>query len=438
MGKPPRRRVRSVRERQGEDSERLRRRFIRYIHDGRIQLLDCQLNTPTGVKSIEIVQARGLSTDNSVLKVCFNDPDGGGRAPCSKPAVVKIMPHTNEFSAEIEDSPATVEQRVATMFTNEVLVPRLVPNLEMIYGTLQCAATTRLINQFPYLRLRIRYADTRSAGGRMRSEFVAIISEYIHGMSLAKFMERYAEAESVIPREVTRSILFGILSTLAVLQLKYHFMHYDMHANNIMIDTAWPRRGVQVLEWRAPSIHDTMPPDVVPPARRLVREQTFVVPNGPTRGIISKVRDFDFCTVLKRDEDYDFRIENAKVTKGPWAADGVVNAFTPYHDVFRLCIWLVDSPVIDAEAREFLRDALHPDVYNEDDSPNAVHERDMLVESYADSRARGLLKTPDELILFSPYFKKYRRPRHATRPGQEVYRYRFDYGSVHRAHAKIP
>lgn len=231
--------------------------------------------------------------DAEVASLCID-------ASCEKQVIAKVLPIFKRNGSK-RSNPAFVETDMMKLLTEKIILKNKTPNITMYFTSFECSAGSEVFqsNKFISYLLNKKQIDNK---------LIVLIAEFIHGADLNKFMNNRIN-DNPKSTEVMRNILFQIIFTLAVLQKSLHFVHFDLHGGNVLVDKVDPG-GYWSYTIKLPK-HKT--------------KTTFYVPNI---GIQVKLWDFDFATTFKKP-----RIRNSKVFSNKFDRAGIRDEFNPYYDI---------------------------------------------------------------------------------------------------------
>jgi hypothetical protein len=137
---------------------------------------------------------------------------------------LKIIPLDKEYNKDRH--PAKLEIIFLKYFTDNIVKTRISPHIVNYLHSEQINCNSIALKNL-YLKPYIKKDYIRQKG-------LMLVSEYINGKSLNKYMKKHA---STLSLNACKYIIFSIVYTLHVLQKYYKFNHNDCHFGNILIDT---------------------------------------------------------------------------------------------------------------------------------------------------------------------------------------------------------
>jgi len=231
-----------------------------------------------------------------------------------------------------------------------------------------------------------RYED-----GDFYDDVSILISEWADGSDLLEYLrEQYTE----LTVKEWKVIFFQILSGLAIIQAKYPtFRHNDLKANNILIKKITQRSNFNTYKYT-------------------INGKEYFVPNT---GVRCKIWDFDFACIPGL-------VENAKVD-ADWTNKINIKAkghkFYDVHYFFNTLVskgFISDffscdtdgKPNVPKEVTDFVNRIIPPSIRK----GKHISERGRILVEFDDLYKIKDLKytTPNDILLYDPFFKKMRVP----------------------------
>lgn len=175
---------------------------------------------------------------------------------------VKINPLENRY--DFINGPGRMETKIMRELNN-VLLKKYTPHVTMYLSDMDAPNNACALTKFPIKRFHDDIYPNSNV----------LFTEFVSGGSLESYLRK---------KDMTmtqwKSLLFGILWTLHVLQSEYRLMHNDCHFGNILVDIYRYTSG-EVFEYRLGS------------------KDRFVV---PCTGILPKLWDFEFSKCFDRSD----------------------------------------------------------------------------------------------------------------------------------------
>ena len=229
-----------------------------------------------------------------------------------------------------------------------------------------------------------RYED-----GDFYDDVSILLSEWADGSDLLEYLR---ECYTKLTVREWRVIFFQILSVLAIIQAKYPtFRHNDLKANNILIQKISQRSNYNTYKYT-------------------INGNEYFVPNT---GVRCKLWDFDFACIPGL-------VENAKVDAEWTDKINIKPKGHKYYDVHYFFNTLVSKgfinnffslnsegePNVPKEVTEFVNRVIPPSTRK----GKYISERGRLLVDFENlDKIKDLLyKTPEEIIMQDPFFKKMR------------------------------
>lgn len=175
---------------------------------------------------------------------------------------VKINPLENRY--DFTNGPGRMETKIMRELNN-VLLKKFTPHVTMYLNDMDAPNNACSLTKFPIKRFH----------DYIYPESNVLFTEFVSGGSLESYLRK---------KDMTmtqwKSLLFGILWTIHVLQSEYRLMHNDCHFGNILVDIYRYASG-EVFEYR------------------LGTKDRFIV---PCTGILPKLWDFEFSKCFDRSD----------------------------------------------------------------------------------------------------------------------------------------
>lgn len=184
----------------------------------------------------------------------------------------KIVP--NETKYDKHKHPSMLEMLVLKQLTEQIVNKHVSPHVAYYFGDLKVSNRSRAIK---FLNLKKLEAEEK-----IRPWSTVLVSEFVEGGSLDKWVYDKYENDETISDEEWRGLVFQLLYTIVVLQKKFRMMHNDFHYGNILVDSAISNDGFF-------SYH--------------VDGKTYFVKNP---GFIPKLWDFEFSMVYSNAMDTSY------------------------------------------------------------------------------------------------------------------------------------
>lgn len=174
---------------------------------------------------------------------------------------LKIVPIETKY--EKNEHPCNIENLVLKELTDNILSKNISPHITYYVSTQKVSNKCRALKQLNLKRLEVE--------GKIRTHSNMLISEYVEGGSLDKWIFDIYEKDETISDYQWKSIAFQLIYTIAIMQHYYRMMHNDFHYGNILIDNSIEASGYFVYT---------------------INDKNYYIKN---MGIIPKVWDFEFC-----------------------------------------------------------------------------------------------------------------------------------------------
>lgn len=173
---------------------------------------------------------------------------------------IKINPLETRY--DFINGPGRMETKIMRELNN-VLLKKYTPHITMYFHDMDAPNNSSALTKFPIKRFH-KYIYPSSN---------VLFTEFVSGGSLESHLKR---------KEMTvlqwKTLIFGVIWTLHVLQSEYKLMHNDCHFGNILVDI-YKYNSNDVFEYR------------------LGKKDLFVV---PCTGILPKLWDFEFSKCFSR------------------------------------------------------------------------------------------------------------------------------------------
>lgn len=273
------------------------------IESGLVKLSDCkkQLNEEfEGIFPLQVIDHRD-EVYTSVYSLCKDIIN------CNK-IILKIIPKLKSDLHGLPEvgHPANAEKRLLKLFTKELVLKNITPNIAIYYSGMECNIYSEKIQHLPE---SYNIANLRPMNGKVKM----IFAEYIEGLGFADFIRTYFSKKNASGSESIsklQSILFQLLFTLLILQERYNFMHNDLHGQNVLLKRTYNKKSDRKY-W----------------VYNLNKRKYYV----PDLGFQVKLWDFDFSRTFKGKI-----IKNTKVDSGYYLKYGIVSEFNYAYDYFYL------------------------------------------------------------------------------------------------------
>lgn len=234
----------------------------------------------------------------SVYAVCKEDKQN-----CKK-VIAKILPvyYSDLLGQGFSAHPVYSEARILRLFSDKIISKGISPNIVYYFSSVECNLNSPLIKSLKEYKQLEKYKGDKALKTK---SIVMIFAEYIKGISLAKFCENI-ETGKIVKSSSIASLLFQLLYTLFVLQMKFNFMHNDLHGENVLLKKT---KGKKNSYW----IYK-------------LNGITYYIPDN---GYQVKLWDFDFSKTFKGTV-----IKNSKVDSNEYNDYGIYNNFNYAYDYF--------------------------------------------------------------------------------------------------------
>lgn len=356
----------------------VRKKLFKGITSGKIKIGNCDDNFKNTKKLQYLYELKYRHGDKNrkymephtseVAKMCID-------AECNKKAIIKISPlfkvHNLTPTGKNNDTegklynPSTSEIAMIKLLTEKVVLKDITPNITIYYTSFQCKDISNLFQTTKYLDYLFKKKE------QVSSDVNVLVAEFVDGLDFYKFNQRVVKPTSeFIP--ILKSLFFQVIITLAILQDKFQFTHFDLHGGNVLVDESIEPGGF----WKYKAFG-----------------KEYYVPNF---GYQSKLWDFDFASTFKGDI-----IQNSKVFSKHFQYAGITPVFNPQYDIFFFLNAINSSTGkenLPTEIRNFIWE-LFPPEYRKREVPNLIVNGRLVNPS-------PQLPTPLQL-LSHPFFAEY-------------------------------
>lgn len=197
---------------------------------------------------------------------------------------LKVVPI--ELKYEKNEHPCNIENLVLKELTDNILNKQISPHITYYLTTQKVSNKCRALKHINLKRLEVEE--------KIRTHSNMLISEYVDGGSLDKWIFDVYENDENISDEQWKSLVFQLVYTISIIQKYYRMMHNDFHYGNILIDNSIAAKGYFVYE---------------------INNKKYYIKNN---GVIPKLWDFEFSMV------YSDKIQGCypnKFITGPYEYD---------------------------------------------------------------------------------------------------------------------
>lgn len=326
----------------------------------------------------------GMDSMTQLIKVKNTSEVKGYPFKLTKSSVeigAKVVPIETKY--EKLEHPCYIENIVLKELTENILLKNISPHITYYLGTQKISNKCRALKKINLKRLEVE--------NKIKTTSNILISEFVNGGSLDNWVYKIHENDQKIPDVQWKSIVFGLIYTIAIMQGHYKMMHNDFHYGNILIDTSIKPRGYFVYE---------------------IYGEKYYIPNT---GVVPKVWDFEFCMVYSDKitglypnkfiiGPYDYDKKNHKTIideeirkERGVEEDNVPFNYNEYYDLHYLLTSLLDL-YISQDLFDWIISLYPPELIPEEDSTNGSTSGSKLDDSMSSVTSLSSLSDLDSSI----------------------------------------